>query len=193
MTLVTMTRLLEVARIRSTAPTLFHPESSLAHPAPTDVMQLAHFLTHAGWREVHNIPGLLERAVELTGGSHFCTGEFGSENPCLEVTGFGVVGVPVNEIVCEELRSECKQLRRKTAGSKDELQCRLLEVYQQNDKGWKWHHGQSCTKERYLASGECRHVYSERYTKGPRKGEYCVWKVFKTGSVYESKFFQATC
>ena len=98
-----MTQLLEVARICPTAPTLFHPESSLAHPAPTDVMQLAHFLTHAGWREVHNIPGLLERAVELTGGSHFCTGEFGSENPCLEVTGFGVVGVPVNAIVARLL------------------------------------------------------------------------------------------
>ena len=33
-------------------------------------------------------------------------------------------------------------------------------------------------------------LHLEQYTKGPRKGEHCVWKVFKSGSVYEKKFFR---
>lgn len=41
----------------------------------------------------------------------------------------------------------------------------------------------------YLASGEHRHVYWGYYTKGPRKGERAVKKVFKTGSVFESSAF----
>ena len=36
---------------------------------------------------------------------------------------------------------------------------------------------------------EFRHVYVGEYPKGPRKGEPAVWKAFKTGSVYEDKFF----
>ena len=43
--------------------------------------------------------------------------------------------------------------------------------------------------EEYLASGAHRHVWKGTYTKGPRKGQACVDKVFKTGSVYADTFF----
>ena len=41
----------------------------------------------------------------------------------------------------------------------------------------------------YLAQGEFRNVYTRHYDKEPRKGEIAVRKVFKTGTVFESKFF----
>ena len=44
-------------------------------------------------------------------------------------------------------------------------------------------------RERYLAQGEFRNVYTRHYDKEPRKGEIAVRKVFKTGTVFESKFF----
>ena len=40
-----------------------------------------------------------------------------------------------------------------------------------------------------MASGEFRHVYLGEYTAGPRKGTLSVRKQFKTGAVYESRFF----
>ena len=90
----------------------------------------------------------------------------------------------------DELRSECKKLKRKTSGNKDELKNRLLEVFHENNKGWSWSRGERCRDVRYLASGDSRDVRLQLYTKGPRKGEYCVWKVFKTGSIYEHHFFE---
>jgi hypothetical protein len=39
------------------------------------------------------------------------------------------------------------------------------------------------------ASGGFKNVYKGKYTDGERKGQECVTKVFKTGSVYEESFF----
>lgn len=41
-----------------------------------------------------------------------------------------------------------------------------------------------------MASGEHRNVFHGVYSKGPRKGQRSVEKVFKTGSVYEAKYFE---
>mmetsp|Transcript_17923 Transcript_17923/g.61091 ORF Transcript_17923/g.61091 Transcript_17923/m.61091 type:complete len:256 (-) Transcript_17923:34-801(-) len=40
-----------------------------------------------------------------------------------------------------------------------------------------------------FAQGAFRNVYKGRYTEGKRKGEPCVSKVFKSGSVFEDSFF----
>jgi hypothetical protein len=42
-----------------------------------------------------------------------------------------------------------------------------------------------------FASGANMHVYKGTYTRGKRKGEACVSKVFKTGSVFEDAYFDA--
>ena len=39
------------------------------------------------------------------------------------------------------------------------------------------------------ASGGFKNVYKGNYTEGERKGEECVAKIFKTGSVYEDSYF----
>ena len=94
-------------------------------------------------------------------------------------------------MTCEELRSELKKLGRKMAGTKSELQVRILEPCQKNDRGWlrNWAEqlGGSLS---YLAEGEFRSVYLQSYCKGPRKGEMAVWKEFKSGAKYEDKFFE---
>ncbi|KAI1359161.1 kinase-like domain-containing protein, partial [Xylaria arbuscula] len=41
-----------------------------------------------------------------------------------------------------------------------------------------------------LASGTFKNVYAGRYTRGSRKGQGCVSKEFKTGSVYEDHYFK---
>eukprot|EP00440_Ansanella_granifera_P046868 gb/GFBE01050749.1/.p1 GENE.gb/GFBE01050749.1/~~gb/GFBE01050749.1/.p1 ORF type:complete len:322 (+),score=74.14 gb/GFBE01050749.1/:1-966(+) len=41
-----------------------------------------------------------------------------------------------------------------------------------------------------FAEGAFRQVYKGTYFEGPRKGEHCVMKEFKTGCVYEDRFFQ---
>lgn len=41
-----------------------------------------------------------------------------------------------------------------------------------------------------FASGTFKNVYQGVYTCGPRQGEQCVCKEFKTGSVYENSFFE---
>ena len=40
-----------------------------------------------------------------------------------------------------------------------------------------------------FAEGTFKNVYAGIYTSGPQKGEACVWKQFKTGSVYEDHYF----
>mmetsp|Transcript_158349 Transcript_158349/g.288771 ORF Transcript_158349/g.288771 Transcript_158349/m.288771 type:complete len:349 (+) Transcript_158349:67-1113(+) len=42
-----------------------------------------------------------------------------------------------------------------------------------------------------IGEGEFRRVTLGYYTEGPRQGEKCVCKVFKTGGVYEDTFFSA--
>eukprot|EP00439_Symbiodinium_sp_Y106_P062081 s3472_g9.t1 len=78
---------------------------------------------------------------------------------------------------------------RKVAGLKCELLDRLKELCNKNNRGWEWRHGCRTSCSTYLAQGEHRLVYKGEYTKGPRKGEASVWKVFKTGSVFEARFF----
>jgi len=40
-----------------------------------------------------------------------------------------------------------------------------------------------------FAEGAFRRVYQEAYLQGPQAGEPCVTKVFKTGSVYDARYF----
>lgn len=91
---------------------------------------------------------------------------------------------------CDQLRTELKRLKRKVTGSKAELCQRLLEPCQKNDRGWarNWEE-QLDGSETFLAEGEFRYVYTDTYEKGPRKGEKAVWKIFKDGATFESKFF----
>lgn len=46
------------------------------------------------------------------------------------------------------------------------------------------------TNEIY-ASGGFKNVYKGVYTIGERKGEACVCKIFKSGSVFEDSFFES--
>lgn len=87
------------------------------------------------------------------------------------------------------MRSECMLLKRKVSGDKAELTARLLSVSQDNHKGWAKKIAVCHQPVEYLASGEFRHVYLGTYTKGPRKGERSVSKRFKTGAVFEDRFF----
>lgn len=89
-----------------------------------------------------------------------------------------------------ELQTECKKLRRKVSGTKDELLWRLKQVGQTNDRGWQRQISSRSKCLTYLASGEHRHVYHGHYIKGPRTGEQAVKKVFKTGSVFKASAFK---
>ncbi|CAK9022877.1 unnamed protein product [Durusdinium trenchii] len=121
------------------------------------------------------------------------------------------------DMTCDELRSTCKKMGRKQAGTKAgrfetcceagvghggptiskkgkaqwaELQARLKDPNNLNGRGWAWRHGMMAGGPRtYVASGEHRKVYKQAYTKGPRKGQWAASKEFKTGSVFEEKFF----
>lgn len=95
----------------------------------------------------------------------------------------------VRDMTCEEMRSECKKLKRKVSGDKADLAARLLSVSQENDKGWTRKMKSTAHPESYLASGEFRDVWVGTYTQGPRKGERSVSKKFKTGAVFEARFF----
>jgi len=95
----------------------------------------------------------------------------------------------LHDMTKEELRSECKKVGKKVGGLKGELYSRLKEPTITNNRGWNWQHGSQCDGGHFLAQGEHRLVHLAEYTKGPRKGQKCVWKVFKTGSVFESSAF----
>ena len=41
-----------------------------------------------------------------------------------------------------------------------------------------------------FARGTFKNVYKGKYTLGERAGEECVWKSFKSGSVFEERYFQ---
>lgn len=96
----------------------------------------------------------------------------------------------VSDMTCEDLRSELKKMRRKSSGSKTELQHRIRQVCDENNRGWLGRTAARASWGSYLASGEHRHVWGGHYLKGPRKDEESVVKVFKTGSVFEDKFFE---
>ena len=96
---------------------------------------------------------------------------------------------PPKRKTCDEMRQSLRKMGRKTSGVKAELEERLDEVLNTNDKGWARIVGATCECFTYLASGAHRHVYQGFYTKGPRKGQGAVKKEFKTGSVFENSFF----
>lgn len=79
----------------------------------------------------------------------------------------------------DELQEELRKMGRKVAGSKDDLHKRLEEVFETNNRGWVTKCVAACSGGRYLASGSFRDVYLMDYTKGPRKGQQGVYKLFK--------------
>lgn len=79
----------------------------------------------------------------------------------------------------EEMREELRKMKRKVSGTKAELQKRLEEVFEANDRGWLTRGAPALSKGAYLESGTFRDVYMVTYTKGPRKNMKGVYKVFK--------------
>lgn len=70
-------------------------------------------------------------------------------------------------------------MKRKVTGNKAELQERLGEVFETNDRGWVRRGASAFSTIGYLESGTFRDVYMGTYTKGPRKNLKGVYKVFK--------------
>jgi len=84
----------------------------------------------------------------------------------------------VSEMTKVEMQTELHKMRRKTSGNKAELKERLDEVFETNSRGWKRTSAQM-EAGRFLDAGSFRNVYLTTYTKGPRKGQQGVYKIFK--------------
>ena len=82
-----------------------------------------------------------------------------------------------------------RKMGRRVGGRKAELEERHEDVFNTNDRGWVKRGSQVAGDWNYLASGSQRDVQKGTYSKGPRKGQACVSKEFRSGSVYESSFF----
>lgn len=80
-----------------------------------------------------------------------------------------------------ELQSECRKMKRKVGGTKQDLRARLEDVFETNSRGWATRGSSAFQTDRFLDSGSFRNVYLATYTKGPRKGQQGVYKVFKDG------------
>ena len=78
----------------------------------------------------------------------------------------------------QELKDELRKMKRKVTGNKIDLQQRLQEVFETNDRGWV-RKAFELSAGTYLASGTFRDVYLVTYTKGPRKNQQGVYKLFK--------------
>lgn len=78
-----------------------------------------------------------------------------------------------------ELQSECRKMRRKVGGTKQDLRTRLEDVFETNCRGCKTRGNAEMAAGRFLDSGSFRNVYLTTYTKGPRKGQQGVYKLFK--------------
>ena len=78
----------------------------------------------------------------------------------------------------QELKDELRKMKRKVTGNKIDLQQRLQEVFETNDRGWV-RRAFELSPGTYLASGTFRDVYLVTYTKGPRKNQRGVYKLFK--------------
>lgn len=85
----------------------------------------------------------------------------------------------VEHMTGTEMREELRKMKRKVSGTKAELQKRLEEVFEANDRGWLTRGAPALSKGAYLESGTFRDVYMVTYTKGPRKNMKGVYKVFK--------------
>jgi len=77
------------------------------------------------------------------------------------------------------MKEELRKMKRKVTGNKAELQERLGEVFETNDRGWVRRGASAFSTIGYLESGTFRDVYMGTYTKGPRKNLKGVYKVFK--------------
>ena len=96
----------------------------------------------------------------------------------------------------DELKGEARRRGLQVSGTKRALQSRIADddarevkrVFVTNRDESIKEHSEAISYE-FLAAGAFRNVFQGVYTKGPRAGEKCVKKVFKSGAVYESKFF----
>jgi len=84
----------------------------------------------------------------------------------------------VDSMTVVELKDELRKMKRKVTGNKIDLQQRLQEVFETNDRGWV-RKAFELSAGTYLASGTFRDVYLVTYTKGPRKNQQGVYKLFK--------------
>lgn len=85
----------------------------------------------------------------------------------------------VDDMTVIEMKEELRKMKRKVTGNKAELQERLGEVFETNDRGWVRRGASAFSTIGYLESGTFRDVYMGTYTKGPRKNLKGVYKVFK--------------
>mmetsp|Transcript_35198 Transcript_35198/g.101176 ORF Transcript_35198/g.101176 Transcript_35198/m.101176 type:complete len:281 (-) Transcript_35198:60-902(-) len=105
----------------------------------------------------------------------------------------------VGQMKVDELKVELRKRRLQVSGTKRQLLGRLNDddaravkrAFITNDDGAQWDKSGMLGGPRgFLAAGEFRYVYKQRYQVGPRAGQWAVEKVFKTGAVWEAKFFQ---
>ena len=92
--------------------------------------------------------------------------------------------------MCEKMRESLHKMGRKTSGVKAELEERLENSLNTNCSERLTRGNPRAGKFSYLASGAHCDVYKGEYLKGPRRGQHCVYKKFKSGSVYDDRFFQ---
>mmetsp|Transcript_5476 Transcript_5476/g.10438 ORF Transcript_5476/g.10438 Transcript_5476/m.10438 type:complete len:307 (+) Transcript_5476:51-971(+) len=88
-----------------------------------------------------------------------------------------------------DLQKWCTYLGIKKTGSKQELEDRVNQPLISNDRCWSGRTKGIIDNGEYFTCGAHKKVYKCTYTSGPRKGETCVSKVFKTGHVYENSSF----
>ena len=92
--------------------------------------------------------------------------------------------------MCEKMHESLHKMGRKTSGVKAELEERLENSLNTNCSERLTRGNPRAGKFSYLASGAHCDVYKGEYLKGPCTGQHCVYKKFKSGSVYEDSFFQ---
>merc|ERR1712178_589406 len=89
-----------------------------------------------------------------------------------------------------DLQRWCAHLGIKKTGSKQDLEDRLSKPLISNHRCWA---GRTATEiggeSTYLTCGAHKNVYKNEYVKGPRKGETCVEKVFKSENTYAASDF----
>lgn len=88
-----------------------------------------------------------------------------------------------------DLQKWCTHLGIKKTGTKRELEQRLDEPLISNHRCWAGRTSGAIDYGGYLTCGAHKNVYKCSYTKGPRKGEHCVSKVFKSGHNYADSSF----
>mmetsp|Transcript_2340 Transcript_2340/g.5226 ORF Transcript_2340/g.5226 Transcript_2340/m.5226 type:complete len:391 (+) Transcript_2340:126-1298(+) len=90
-----------------------------------------------------------------------------------------------------ELQSELRKMCRKVSGNKPELRRRLEDVFETNHRGYVRREAQLAGRGRFLDAGTFRNVFLTYYSKGPRKGQRGVYKLFKDTTLTETDEDQA--